>query len=469
MGIELKMAELDHHGGGDVRFNDSAATSWASPLNHKASSILQYATEDLRSLYTLHEELGRGQFGLVRACVNNRTKERFACKTVEKRHLRSHVDVMELRREVEVLTKLSGQAHIVEVQGVYEDAESVHIVMELCRGGELFDEIVKRKRYNEQDAASVFRDIVAAVVKCHAKGVMHRDLKPENVLLVSKPREGEAHPAVKLADFGLAVFLDSRRRIHGVAGSPFYMAPEVLLGKYGQAADIWSLGVILYILLCGAPPFWGRTDAETFDAIVAGKIDMEGDVWKGVSPEAKCLVRRLLSADTRKRPTAPQILSHPWCQKFRAPAAGNDVSPHTHRTSRELERRKREASGNDAPEIPSPRKSTGAVPSHSSHGPETDASCPEETASSCLPSDLSSGAMETRTSFSFHTDLGRLGAKTELQRATSLAFSDGSDGSESSCYSPVQSPRGPLELAEKRAKSSDVTATAGSLGACMTA
>ncbi|GAY33982.1 hypothetical protein CUMW_288220, partial [Citrus unshiu] len=134
---------------------------------------------------------------------------------------------------------LSGQPNIVQFKGAYEDRHSVHIVMELCAGGELFDRIIAKGHYSERDAASVFRVIMNVVNVCHSKGVMHRDLKPENFLFTTRDEN--------------AVFRD-------LVGSAYYVAPEVLRRRYGKEADIWSAGVILYILLCGVPPFWAGED-----------------------------------------------------------------------------------------------------------------------------------------------------------------------------------------------------------------
>ncbi|CAI5969082.1 unnamed protein product [Closterium sp. NIES-64] len=268
-------------------------------------------------------------FGTVRRCNEWLTGARFRVQTISKDRLRSEAEREELRREVALMQQVGasgageaqGMAHpgVVQLCGVFEDEHSVHLVMDLCEGGELFDEVVRRGRLSEHDDANVFAQVASAVAHCHTRGVFHRDLKPENILLTHDPSAPfpTAPLTTKLADFGLAVPLQSGDRAKGVAGSPFYMAPEVLLGEYALEADVWSLGVILYILLCGASPFWGPKDKDVFVEVLKGVVDFSGEEWAGVSEEAKRLMLCLLQRDPQRRPTAAQILSHPWILRHR--------------------------------------------------------------------------------------------------------------------------------------------------------
>jgi calcium-dependent protein kinase len=208
--------------------------------------------EDVKSTYTIGKELGRGQFGVTSLCTHKATGERFACKTISKRKLSTKEDIEDVRREVQIMYHLSGQPGVVELKGAYEDKSSVHLVMELCAGGELFDRIIAKGHYTERAAASLLRTIVEIVHTCHAMGVIHRDLKPENFLLVSK----DANAPLKATDFGLSVFFKEGEVFRDIVGSAYYIAPEVLKRSYGPEADIWSVGVIVYILLCGVPHFW---------------------------------------------------------------------------------------------------------------------------------------------------------------------------------------------------------------------
>ncbi|MCH96109.1 calcium-dependent protein kinase 17-like [Trifolium medium] len=147
---------------------------------------------------------------------------------------------------------LTGQANIVELKGAYEDKQSVHLVMELCGGGELFDRIIAKGLYTERAAASLLRTIVQIIHTLHSMGVIHRDLKPENFLLLNK----DENAPLKVTDFGLSVFFKEGEMFKDIVGSAYYIAPEVLKRRYGQEVDIWSIGVMLYILLSGVPPFW---------------------------------------------------------------------------------------------------------------------------------------------------------------------------------------------------------------------
>ncbi|XP_073149827.1 calcium-dependent protein kinase 9-like [Henckelia pumila] len=278
------------------------------PPIHKTNTILGKAYQDVRAHYNLGSELGRGQFGVTHLCTDISTGQKYACKSIAKKKLVTKSDKEDMRREIQIMQHMSGQSNIVEFKGAYEDNDSVHLVMELCEGGELFDRIIARGHYNERDAASMCRSIVNVVHICHFMGVMHRDLKPENFLLSDKSEQA----LLKATDFGLSVFIEGGKIYKDVVGSAYYVAPEVLRRKYGKEADIWSAGVMLYILLCGVPPFWAETEKGIFDAILRGHIDFESQPWPSISPSAKDLVRRMLNEDPKKRITAAEVLEHPW-------------------------------------------------------------------------------------------------------------------------------------------------------------
>ncbi|KAM3210330.1 hypothetical protein ACQJBY_064370 [Aegilops geniculata] len=286
--------------------------------------------------YVLGKELGRGEFGVTRRCKDAATGEALACKTIRRHRRRggrganrkaaggggaeaaaraaaaaAAAHAADVRREVAIMRRMSarGGAAVVRLREAREDQEgSVHLVMELCEGGELFDRIVARGHYSERAAAKIFRTIVNVIQLCHSNGVIHRDLKPENFLFANKSEDAP----LKVIDFGLSVFFNHGDRFTEVVGSAYYMAPEVLKRNYGQEVDVWSAGVILYILLCGVPPFWGDNDEKIAQAIIRGGLDFNREPWPRVSGNAKDLIRRMLDPDPATRLTAAQVLEHPW-------------------------------------------------------------------------------------------------------------------------------------------------------------
>ncbi|CAM8912689.1 unnamed protein product [Rhodiola kirilowii] len=260
--------------------------------------------------YVLGRELGRGEFGITYLCTDKETKEELACKSISKRKLRTAVDVEDVRREVQIMSSLPDHQNVVRLRATYEDGENVHLVMELCEGGELFDRIVARGHYTERAAASVVRTVMEVVKMCHGNGVIHRDLKPENFLFANK----KEHSTLKAIDFGLSVFFKPGERFSEIVGSPYYMAPEVLKRNYGPEVDVWSAGVILYILLCGVPPFWAETEQGVALAILRGVLDFKREPWPQISENAKNLVHQMLNHDPKRRLTAQQVLDHPWLQ-----------------------------------------------------------------------------------------------------------------------------------------------------------
>ncbi|KZV56475.1 calcium-dependent protein kinase 7-like [Dorcoceras hygrometricum] len=260
--------------------------------------------------YDLGRELGRGEFGITYLCTELETGEKYACKSISKKKLRTAVDVEDVRREVEIMKHMPKHPNIVSLKDTYEDDTAVNIVMELCEGGELFDRIVARGHYTERAAAAVMKTIVEVVQMCHQHGVIHRDLKPENFLFSNKK---ETAP-LKAIDFGLSVFYKHGEQFNEIVGSPYYMAPEVLRRNYGPEVDVWSAGVILYILLCGVPPFWAETEQGVAQAIIKSVVDFRRDPWPKVSDNAKDLVKKMLDPDPSRRLTAQQVLEHPWLQ-----------------------------------------------------------------------------------------------------------------------------------------------------------
>ncbi|CAN4126355.1 unnamed protein product [Withania somnifera] len=276
----------------------------------RTDSVLQKKTGNLKECFSIGKKLGQGQFGTTFLCTEKATGKRYACKSIAKRKLLTNDDVEDVRREVQIMHHLAGHPHVISIKGAYEDAAAVHLVMEYCAGGELFDRIIQRGHYTERKAAELTRTIVGVVETCHSLGVMHRDLKPENFLFVDQKEES----LLKTIDFGLSIFFKPGDKFTDVVGSPYYVAPEVLRKRYGPEADVWSAGVIIYILLSGVPPFWAENEQGIFEQVLHGDLDFTSDPWPSISEGAKDLMRRMLIRDPRKRLTAHEVLCHPWVQ-----------------------------------------------------------------------------------------------------------------------------------------------------------
>ncbi|EPS60285.1 hypothetical protein M569_14517 [Genlisea aurea] len=273
-----------------------------------SKAVLPYQTPRLRDHYTLGKKLGQGQFGTTYHCVEKATGIEYACKSIAKRKLLCRDDYDDVWKEIQIMHHLSEHQNVVRIKGTFEDNLFVHLVMELCGGGELFDRIVQKGHYTEKKAALLMKTIAGVVEACHSLGVMHRDLKPENFLFDTPDEDAK----LKATDFGLSVFYKPGQYFSDVVGSPYYVAPEVLYKYYGPEADVWSAGVILYILLSGVPPFWAETDNGIFKQILKGKVDFESEPWPHISDSAKDLVQRMLERDPKKRISAHQVLCHPW-------------------------------------------------------------------------------------------------------------------------------------------------------------
>lgn len=189
----------------------------------------------------------------------------------------------------------------------------MHLILDYCNGGDLFEHIRKSGRLKESEVARILLQLLTAVQHMHSRGLIHRDLKPENILLHCCPaRPGQYQ--VKLGDFGLCAQDGTKgQQARGLAGSPFYMAPEVVAGAvYGKQVDVWSMGVVLYTALSGYLPFWGKSKEAVFEAVLKGKPDMKRRPWPCISPEAKQLIQSMLNPAVEKRATVQEVLVHPW-------------------------------------------------------------------------------------------------------------------------------------------------------------
>ncbi|KAM0032198.1 putative protein kinase CAMK-CDPK family [Helianthus debilis subsp. tardiflorus] len=262
--------------------------------------------------FEVGEEVGRGHFGYTCKAKFKKGElkgQDVAVKVIPKSKMTTAIAIEDVRREVKILRALTGHNNLVKFYDAYEDHEKVYVVMELCEGGELLDRILSRGgKYSEDDAKAVLTQILSVVAFCHLQGVVHRDLKPENFLFTSK----DENSPLKAIDFGLSDFVKPDERLNDIVGSAYYVAPEVLHRSYSTEADVWSIGVIAYILLCGSRPFWARSESGIFLAVLKADPSFDEVPWPTLSSEAKDFVKRLLIKDPRKRLTAAQALSHPW-------------------------------------------------------------------------------------------------------------------------------------------------------------
>mmetsp|Transcript_19888 Transcript_19888/g.64727 ORF Transcript_19888/g.64727 Transcript_19888/m.64727 type:complete len:514 (-) Transcript_19888:65-1606(-) len=282
-----------------------------SPKLLRHGSVLGRDTQDVHAAYSFGKVLGKGQFGTTYETKDKRTGKKCACKQIPKRKLKSTEDVEDVRREVAIMHHLGGHQNIVNLFGAYEDDRHIYLVMEVCAGGELFDRITARGRYTEKQAADCFRTMMQVLQHCHSMGVIHRDLKPENFLL----SDSTDNATLKATDFGLSVYFRPGQAFHEMVGSAYYVAPEVLRKNYSHEADIWSAGVILYILLSGVPPFWSPVESGIFDAVLRGKYDLKSDPWPNISESAKDCIRRMLVPKPSERMSVKECLEHPWVKE----------------------------------------------------------------------------------------------------------------------------------------------------------
>jgi len=260
---------------------------------------------EVNDFYELGDVIGEGGFSVVYRAKRKKDGAVYAVKKITKKE--EDVDVDLLKREIYIMKKLN-HPNVLKLYEVFEDEEYFWLVLELVDGSELFDKIVDRGNYSEKDAANIVKQIVKAVKYLHQNTIVHRDLKPENLL-----SQGEGDDEiVKVADFGFAKNF-SEEELGTSCGSPGYVAPEVLTeDTYTNAVDMWSVGVIIYILLSGYPPFYDEAPKKIFEKITNVKYDFDDPAWENVSDSAKDLITKLLVKDPKERLSAEQCLKHPW-------------------------------------------------------------------------------------------------------------------------------------------------------------
>ncbi|XP_009556484.2 death-associated protein kinase 2 isoform X7 [Cuculus canorus] len=278
----------------------------------RSPNMALFKQQKVEDVYEIGEELGSGQFAIVKKCREKSTGMEYAAKFIKKRQSRASrrgVRREEIEREVSILQQIL-HANIIKLHDIYENKTDVVLILELVSGGELFDFLAQKESLCEEEATRFIKQILDGVNYLHSKKIAHFDLKPENIMLLDN---NIPIPHIKLIDFGLAHKIEDGVEFKNIFGTPEFVAPEIVnYEPLGLAADMWSIGVITYILLSGASPFLGETKQETLANITAVNYEFDEEFFSNTSELAKDFIRKLLVKDTRKRLTIQEALSHPW-------------------------------------------------------------------------------------------------------------------------------------------------------------
>ena len=267
--------------------------------------------------------LGEGSFASVYKVQNKFTDVICAMKIINKTFSCTIEDENEILNEINILRTMDHPG-ILKIFEFYSSKQNYSIVTELCPGGELFQQIIDKGPFNEKYSAYVMYQIFSAVNYCHKMHIVHRDLKPENILIVGKDREGL--PTIKICDFGTSKMFEKGAVQRKLVGSSYYIAPEVLKKHYNEKCDVWSCGVIMYILLSARPPFGGEDDNEIMERVAIGKYDLESPPFNKLSRNSIDLIKRLLTMDPEQRISAEQALNHPWFKEFKSQEIYNRIN-----------------------------------------------------------------------------------------------------------------------------------------------
>ncbi|XP_014638234.1 PREDICTED: serine/threonine-protein kinase 33 [Ceratotherium simum simum] len=269
----------------------------------------------IQEIYTFGRILGQGSFGMVIEATDKETETKWAIKKVNKDKAGSSA-VKLLEREVNIL-KIVKHEHIIHLEQVFETPKKMYLVMELCEDGELKEILDRKGHFSENETRWIIQSLASAIAYLHNKDIVHRDLKLENIMVKSSfiDANNEMNLNIKVTDFGLAVKKQGwgEAMLQTTCGTPIYMAPEVINAHdYSQQCDIWSIGVIMYILLCGEPPFLASSEEKLFELIRKGELHFEGPVWDSISGCAKSVLKQLMKVDPAHRITAKELLDNQW-------------------------------------------------------------------------------------------------------------------------------------------------------------
>ena len=263
---------------------------------------------DIREIYKFKDLIGGGHFGTVRSAYRRYEKtphKLYAIKSINIRKI-SKNNFDELIKEVDIISSLD-HPNIIKFYETYNDKFYFHIVMELCRGKDLLYRIYKNKM-DEKNICLIIMKILHSISYCHSKGIIHRDLKPENIIFETPDLDSD----IKIIDFGLSKKIQNNEKLHSILGTHYYVAPEVLNKEYNEKCDLWSIGIITYLLIIGDLPFKGKNNNEIFKKILNDNINFNKNKWKNYSNDAKNFVKLLLQKDFNKRPSAKEALNNNW-------------------------------------------------------------------------------------------------------------------------------------------------------------
>lgn len=293
--------------------------------NQRGSVILfpgqfvQNLPESIYTYYEIKDSLGSGSYGTVVSAMQKSTREMRAIKIINKFKLQSEESRNKVINEVLILRKLD-HPHIIKIYEFYEDEFNLYVVMELCKGGELLDTIIKNGSMNEADASMFMKQILSAVFYMHSQSIVHRDLKLENMLL-----DCQSTKNIKIVDFGTACELPSGKKLTQMIGTINYIAPEIFKKSYSEKCDMWSCGVIMYILLTGKLPFSAKTKKQTINLIIKGEFNMSCGEWNAISSDAKELIKKFLELNFNKRISAQDAYNMPWVQSSGVPEVNQSL------------------------------------------------------------------------------------------------------------------------------------------------
>lgn len=270
-------------------------------------------TNSVQTDYSVLSKIGKGSFGSVFKVHHKKTGHFHAMKVIKRETINLQDDDKKFLKEIEILIK-ADHPNIIRIYEYFIDDVNYYVIMELVSGGELYDTITSWKDFNEKKAAYIMKQILSAVAYLHSLNIIHRDLKPENMLVEnkSKNKRGDEEVNIKIIDFGTCNFLEKNTKLSLKVGSPYYIAPEVLARNYNEKCDIWSCGVILFVLLVGYPPFTGNSTDDLLKNVSKGHYSMDGIYWKNISKEAKDLVAGMLEFSPKKRLSAEDCLKSKW-------------------------------------------------------------------------------------------------------------------------------------------------------------
>ena len=323
--MQTKKPKYSHKGSSIIDLNRNLKPANNQLIIITKENLITENKSRVEDKYKILSLIGKGSYGNVYKVQHKSSKLFRAMKIIKKTCLTMQDDDQKFLKEIEILIG-TDHPNIIKIFEYFIDDVNYILITEFIGGGDLYTAITKFTKFSEEIAANILYQIFSAICYLHSKNIVHRDIKPENILVENWSLKND-DISLKIIDFGTSNYFNPDNKLSLKIGSPYYIAPEVIKNEYNEKCDIWSCGVLMYILIVGRPPFFGNSVNEIMDNVLKGEYDLSSKLFKNVSEKAKSLIRQLLTLDYKKRISATDALNSEWIRSLQGIRSKKNIDP----------------------------------------------------------------------------------------------------------------------------------------------